>query len=476
MSIQELRAEWNTDAFVIDPRLVLRKCKELAHQQVSLARRLKQPFDVTPEKLVALYKKQRGRCAISGHALTYSPGDRHATSINLDHIVDIQRGKSLDAVAAGGSSVGGNAGMMDNLRFVCQSMHYIREKLEGASPDFGDLRARLAVWFELGSPCNDNIDIASVQSFITSHVDVEKAILQMTNEGNVRLTVKQITQRLTMAGLQFTYTHVLRFVSTVYGVAPKSIAQKHRVHVACVMLLENQGFIDSIGSGVDCFARIDCEYVKLLSETQFDGVTDTTRREDICVAYAVVTGKHAPQVAKSHSKLSKYVKAKVNQWSRPTSMNRLQAFRVIELAGRDGIAIDAVADQLIERDPLASINDGNAYAHAMRAMAATIVEDIHAMRWIDVVGRVCVARVKLAEAAAITGHTANTLRRYCKIGIGPSYELASFGGTRQFSFSHADLFSWVQSRKEVRRVRGGIDIDGFPLQTASACLSGMLFD
>jgi len=476
MSIEEIRAEWNTDAFVIDPRLLVRKCRELANQQINLARRLKQPFDITAEKLVALYKKQRGRCAISGCPLTYSPGDRDPTSINLDHIVDIQRGKSLDAVAAGGSSVGGNAGMMDNIRFVCQSMHYIRDKLEEVSPDFGDLRARLAVAFELGPPCNDSINVDQVESFITTNDDVERAIAKMTDGGKVRITAKQITQRLVVAGMQFSYAHVLRCIRKVYGCEPKSIAQRDRVEIAATMLCENPGLITLIRSSRNWFVRIDQQYHSRLDSLQFEEVKRDARADDLCIAYQLVTGKLAPSLQRQSSKSSGYVANKLKHWSRPTPMNRMKVFDVISRTGADGICVDRVGDLILSDDSLAAVSANNAYADALRGSVLEIIDELTARRWIDVIDGNCVSRLKLHEAAQFTGHTANTLRKYCKIGMGPSFEMASFGTSRQLSFSYVALESWMDSRKEVSRVCRGNDPKRAHVGTASGCKSLVLFD
>lgn len=452
-TLNDIRCSWNIDAFVIDPRLLFRKCKELANQQKALAKRLKQPCDVTAERLVALYKKQRGRCAISGVPLTYSPGEREQTSINLDHIKNIERGRSLDSVAAGGASVGGNAGMMDNLRFVCQAMHYIRDRLEQVSPEFGDLRARLAVWFELGSPCNQSVSIDDAKSFATSSEDVERAIDAMTDRGRQRITVRQITQRLTATGLQFSYAHVLRYVRNLYGCEPKSMEQRQRVAAACSMLYETPSMVDTMKTNKRWFSRLDANYLALLSSVGIEAPKKDARAEDLCVAYEVVTGKVVPSITKQSSNASECVKRKLKFWARPTAMTRMKVFCQISATGKAGIEIATIEAAVISSDELARVVGGNAYANELRSSIGEIIEDLVYRRWIDVNGGVCIARLRLHEAAEYCGHTPETLRKYHKVGIGPKCDLARFGHGRQLSFSYVDLDEWMMSRKVIRRVQ-----------------------
>lgn len=477
--LAQLRAEWNHDAFLIEVRLLHRKCKELAHQQAATARRLKQPCDVTPEKLVALYKRQRGRCAISGVPMTWKPGLRHPTSINLDHIEDIRRDESLDAVSRGEPAVGGQAGMMTNIRFVCQAMHYIRNKLEDVTPDFGDLRGRLAVQLELGPPCNNDIDIDSVVCFSSSHEDVERAIDDITCSGKRRLSAKSVCQRLTMASISHSYHHVLRYLQNLYGCDAKSVEQRERVAIAARMFHENQQFLDLIGwvgrRNRTWFSVVDPDYLKALVRHGYDSIGADARQEDLCIAFQVVTGKLPPSTQSQLCRSSQCVRQKLSHWSRPTPATRAKVLDIIKSAGRGGIAKQELASLICSGDSLASLPNSNAYVAMVSAVVMQIADELNQRRLIDITEGVCVARLLLVDAAKYCGLTKNTLGKYHKTQIGPVCELATAGNGRMLSFAFCELDRWLAcrpNRRDASCVLGNKASSGLPEFVAS----GLLFD
>jgi hypothetical protein len=95
---------------------------------------------MTAEKLVAQYYRMRGLCADTGIPMLHS-SENTTLAIELDHIKQVDRRKSLEAAFAGGNqNVGaGLAASMHNVRLVCKIAHRMRHQAEIQGVDFGSL-------------------------------------------------------------------------------------------------------------------------------------------------------------------------------------------------------------------------------------------------------------------------------------------------------------------------------------------------
>lgn len=159
--------EWNTDAFLIGDDVLEKHCKRVASRLIRDAITYRQQYDCTSRRLMRLYYRQRGRCAILGFPLVKMSESRGKSpncfpyEIELDHIVQVERTKGIRAIANGKPHEAGAFALMQNLRWVSNIGHSFRHWIEDKPSIACCLWERLAAVYKYGAPCNDTIDVQS---------------------------------------------------------------------------------------------------------------------------------------------------------------------------------------------------------------------------------------------------------------------------------------------------------------------------
>jgi hypothetical protein len=138
--ISEAIERWKKAGPLISPRQIRVWARGVTSRNIQLATLLRQPVDMTAEKLVAQYYRMRGLCAETGIPMLHS-SENTTLAIELDHIKQVDRRKSLEAAFAGGTqNVGaGLAASMHNVRLVCRIAHRMRHQAEIQGVDFSAL-------------------------------------------------------------------------------------------------------------------------------------------------------------------------------------------------------------------------------------------------------------------------------------------------------------------------------------------------
>ncbi len=426
---------------------------------ISLAKEFGQPWDVTPEKLLALYKKQRGRCEETGVALTYTPGRRETTSINLDHVEDLLRGASRLNRSMGGTAIGGQAAMMSNLRFVCQHAHYLKARIHDAGGSLDDLLPRLAVRFLNGPPCNPSIDICNLEAiaFGTSHA---RSILEEWSKNwTKRPSASNLMANLKQAGIEPDKQCVYRFLQDKFGCDTRSDQQRRRVEVAAGFLMNSPHILGLIRQGSRVyFAEAKQDLLREMLSAGCSEVTDCAMREDIAVAFELLTGKKAPLLDSRNSTTSGFVRSKLDTWSKPTPVMRKTILGIIEESGDDGVPLRAVVDRIMEVQVIGGVDEHGIFRNRIASSVEEICLDLVSRRLIDQSGDVLVGRLDLSRAAKRCGYTPLYLQKCHKIGIGPDCEYSRPGKGRSLTFSRREIDEWMNSRRATTCVQKSLDL------------------
>lgn len=447
MTLDDIRAEWNSDAFMIPPSNLMRLCKEIAGRQQKEASQLKQPCDCTAERLFAMYYAQRGRCNDTGIPMTYVRGSRCATSIEIDHIEQVMRRGSFESVSNGGGSVGGMSGMMANLRFVCRIAHQLRHKMDGCALDRKQVYTRLYVAIESGAPRNPGIDINHPAPLISCQHNLNTAVAEFMRCRLVAPSCKQVARYISELGMLATPQQLYRAIAEA-GVCGRTDRQKSRVAIAVEILSEDDAFLLQISANqisIDLKNRLRI----LTEQLAEDDVTDTSLRDDLRIAYQLVTGREAPAVAASSAESNGYIKRKLRIWSKPCAALRSRALDCIKTFGRDGVAVDKVVTILKSGDPVANHDASGQYTSMLDCSIRSVVEELFSKRMVDVERGVATARLRTPEAAAYCGLAGSYLTKCHKHGIGPACEKGSPGLGTCLTFSYSALDRWVEQRCSV---------------------------
>jgi len=448
MTLDDIRAEWNSDAFMIPPSSLMRLCKQIAGRQQKEASLLKQPCDCTAERLFALYYAQRGRCNDTGIPMTYVQGSRCATSIEIDHIEQVMRPSSFESVSNGGGSVGGMSGMMANIRFVCRLAHQLRHKMDGFAFDRQQIYARLYVAIENGAPRNPDIDINHPATLISCQRNLNTTVAEFMRSRLVAPSCKQVSRYISDLGMLATPQQLYRAIAEA-GVCGRTDRQKSRVAIAVGMLSENETFVLEVSAN-----RISSELKNslrnLTGQLAEDDVTDTSLRDDLRIAYQLVTGREAPAVAASSAESNGYIKRKLKIWSKPSAALRGRALDCIKSFGREGVTVDKVVEHIKSNDVVANHDPSGQYASMLDRSVRIVVQELVCRRMIDVDGGIATARLRTPEAASYCGYAGSYLNKCHKHGIGPVCEIGAPGVGSCLTFSYAAIDRWVEQRDAVR--------------------------
>lgn len=450
--IDNIKASWNQDAFMINDAVLIKKCKEWAAQQIALAKELGQDWDVSPEKLVALYIRQRGKCDESGVPMTYASGERSPTKINLDHIVEVLRGRSRLSRCDGGSALGGQAGMMSNIRFVCQHVHQLKAKIHNALGDFGDLLPRLAVRYMEGPPCNQSIDIEKTDQIAFGATHARAILEEWSKDWTSRPTAKQLQARLACSGIDVESHFVVRFIREKFGCDCRSSEQRHRVEVAAEFLINSPRILGLMSAGSRShFSEAMPGLSQALMDYGCHQVSSDAMREDIAIAYELVTGKKSPTL-NGICKSQNYVRQKLDSWSKPTPVMRSLVLRLVQDAGDQGISIDFIVDRVMEVQVVGSVDHQGLFRKRIEESVGMLCGDLIERRMADLVDGVVVGRLSIDEAASRCGYASSYMNKCHKIGDGPDCEYARPGKGRIITFSRRDVDKWMDARKARARV------------------------
>jgi hypothetical protein len=165
--VADLDREWNTDAFEIEQEVLLKALRVYASRLARDARLYGQPCDATVQALHDLYRRQRGRCAITGLPLRKDLIGKPGTAVSysfpfemeLDHIEMVERDNLARSAMAGKVEHAGMVAMISNLRFVCAIGHRFRHWVEKYGDAANMLVTGICAAQKLGPPRNDAVAI-----------------------------------------------------------------------------------------------------------------------------------------------------------------------------------------------------------------------------------------------------------------------------------------------------------------------------
>ena len=316
--------------------------------------------------------------------------------------------------------------------------------MDGVAFDRKQIYARLYVATENGAPRNPDIDINHPASLISCQHHLNTAVAEFMRSRPVAPTCKQVTRYISELGMLATPQQLYRAIAEA-GVCGRTDRQKSRVAIAVEMLSQDDAFVLEI-SGNRISIDLKTRLRSLTEQFAEDDVTDTSLRDDLRIAYQLVTGREAPAVAASSTESNGYIKRKLRIWSKPCAALRSRALDCIKAFGRDGVAVDEVVTLLKSGDPVANHDASGQYTSMLDSSVRSVVEELFSRRMVDVERGVATARLRTPEAASYCGLAGSYLTKCHKHGIGPACEKGAPGVGSCLTFSYAALDRWLEQR------------------------------
>lgn len=406
-------AQWKKSGPLISPSQIRSWARGVASRNLQLATLYGQPADMTAEKLVGQYYRMRGLCAESQIPLMHG-SEKNSLAIELDHIVPLQRRKSITAAVNGLPSDAdtGLAACMENVRLVCRFAHRLRHSAERSGIDLSLFCSKFAEADTQGCLFDPTIPLASQ----SSHEVLGKARDLMATafaDKSRFFGIEQAFEMLQDNHLPLTYEQARRLLREIAGGNLKTHERQFRMDVIADAIRNDDAFrSDLIRCG--CTSSIVAALNDRFELVGLSRVTSVAMRgyiTDLGIGIAsqiTATGKPRTKNAISSSARSSF-------WAFAKSQ------------GIDGF----------------TEADAQSHFHAWgKTVLSCVIEDAVSRNLVCRNLDRLFARVNRAEAAAILGLKPEVLKKYAVMGKAPPHLTGRPGSGLQSVYSLQDLYDW----------------------------------
>jgi hypothetical protein len=421
--ITDVIGRWRKSGPLISPRQIRIWARGVASRNLQLATLLSQPSDMTAEKLVGQYYRMRGLCAETGIPLLHSTESK-PLAIELDHIVPVNRRKSLEAAFSGSAQKDGAglAASMDNVRLVCRFAHRVRHQAELQGLDFTSFCSMWSHVSTEGCIIDPTIGV-NHQSSCAVRQKADTLIGELISDQQRFYSFDAVCALLEKNHLPLSCQDVRKLMLKNLGIGLKAYATNFRINLIRSLLagdshlsarLATQGCTSEILEAIN-----NCFITAGMSPMTRAGISPYFRRLGITLpGSATKTGKPRQRyVVNSSSRLSLWAFSKAKSAGGFSELDVRQQF-----PGWDQALISLAISDAVSRN---------------------LIEEKH--------GRLF-GRVNRSEAARILHLSPQVLKKYAVMGKAPPHLLGKPGIGVEATYSIDDLLNWRRLHPERSRL------------------------
>jgi hypothetical protein len=421
--IENVIARWEKAGPLISPRQIRIWARGVASRNSQLATLLRQPVDMTAEKLVAQYYRMRGLCADTGIPMLHS-SESTTLAIELDHIKQVDRRKSLEAAFAGGTQNvnAGLAASMENVRLVCRIAHRMRHQAEIQGVDFSTLCSMWSRVATSGCAIDPSIEV-NHQSSNVVQAKAEELIDGLLCDSQRFWSLETVCSMLQENHLPLTYDEVRKLMIKKVGTNLSTYRTNFRASVVRDVIMSDNSLS-----------------LELTTKGCTDKILDTINERCVDAGMAPVTKMGMKPYLK---KLGIGSPSSLTQTGRPrkkTAVNsscRSSLWAFAKSAGIKGFS----AVEVRQRFP--SWDEALVSVAISDAVERKLIEDKRGMLF---------GRFNRKEAARILDLSPQVLKKYAVMGKAPPHLLGRPGVGVEAMYSLEDLLEWRRLHPAQNRV------------------------
>jgi hypothetical protein len=421
--IADVVSRWEKAGPLISPRQIRVWARGVCSRNVHLARLLGQSADMTAEKLVGQYYRMRGLCAETGIPMLHS-SESSPLAIELDHIVSLNRMKSLEAAFSGTvpDQNGGLAAAMNNVRLVCRIAHRMRHQAENQGIDFTVFCSRLYSVSTQGCCIDPTVEL-NHQSSEAVREKAQQLIDGLLSDANRFHSLDTVCEMLERNHLPLTLNEVRSLMTKKLGTNLNTYRSRFRLAVIRSVIESNsvlRSEFVTIGCTANITEAINQGFINAgMTPITKVGMLPYFRRLGISAASAQT------QTGKPRQKNAVNSASRSSLWAFAKSMG-IRGFSQVDVQQQ----FPSWGDTLV----VVALED---------AIARNLIEEKQ--------GRLF-GRVNRAEAARLLSLTAQVLKKYAVMGKAPPHLLGKPGCGVEATYSIHDLVDWRRLHPAQNRI------------------------
>ena len=416
--MSDLEAEWNTDAFLVSDEFLSHACRTTSGRYQKWAHEAGQEHDVTARGLSDLYRRQRGRCALTGYPLTkrHKQHGRPSTKntpfdMELEHIVP--------------RSEGGPIGMIANMRWACSLAHRIRHAIEDSGVDEAECFRRLLRVSTSGAAVNNSVEVFKKGD----NEDTTQIIGDMIRSGECPADATEIATALLARSMVVDKLEIYQCLRNL-GIDPQAFRANRR-HGLIRRMLQADDAASRISTGALPVSHFYSQWVSSAKEEGIERVSLRQFRADMGVVMESI-GVQFQKISKNGcaSTLGRRFPNKPG--------NQLAVYAKLVSVGNVGVTPAEMASIMFAFD-------GCDVSACDVADVGAVLSSLVTKRFADMRDGVYTARLKMGLAAEYCGLSLWALQKSHRKWNGPASEV---GHGSYVTFAYADLDAWLSQREQ----------------------------